>query len=154
MTATTEVRMRRLEQRDLEQVLRLDRASSGETRAGFFERRLKAEQQWPDAYFSCVAEQDGAVVGFVLGHLLEGEFGVKGTVAVLDAIAVASEHQRRGLGRTLMSEFDRSAIERGAREMRTQAQWNQPGLVEFFSAAGFRLAPRIVLERPTEFVNF
>lgn len=154
MTATTEVRMRRLEQRDLEQVLRLDRTSSGETRTGFFERRLQAEQQRPEGFFSSVAEQGGEVVGFVLGHLLEGEFGVKGTVAVLDAIAVAPDYQRRGLARTLMAEFDRSAIERGAKEMRTQAQWNQPGLVEFFSAAGFRLAPRIVLERPTEFVNF
>ena len=42
----------------------------------------------------------------------------------------------------------------GASEMRTQAQWDRPGLVEFFSAAGFRLSPRLVLERPTEYVNF
>ena len=32
--------------------------------------------------------------------------------------------------------------------MRTQAQWDRPGLVEFFSAAGFRLSPRLVLEAP------
>ncbi|MGL1832153.1 GNAT family N-acetyltransferase [Rhodocyclaceae bacterium SMB388] len=154
MTSSNDLRLRRLEQRDIEQLVRLDRASSGEARNGFFERRLRAETTWPDGFFSCVAEQGDAVVGFILGHLLDGEFGVRSRVAVLDAISVDPAHQRHGLARTLMSEFDRSAVERGAKEMRTQAQWDQPGLVEFFSAAGFRLAPRVVLERPTEFVNF
>ena len=89
-----------------------------------------------------------------LGHLLDGEFGGLERVAVLDAVAIDPAAQRQGLARKLVGEFDRNARERGASEMRTQAQWDRPGLVEFFSAAGFRLSPRLVLERPTEYVNF
>jgi predicted N-acetyltransferase YhbS len=35
---------------------------------------------------------------------------------------------------------------RGGRELRTQARWNQRGLIDFFSGTGFSLAPRLVLE--------
>ena len=101
-----------------------------------------------------MAERGGEVAGFLLGHLLDGEFGGLERVAVLDAVAIEPSAQRQGLARKLVGEFDRSARERGASEMRTQAQWDRPGLVEFFSAAGFRLSPRLVLERPTEYVNF
>ena len=101
-----------------------------------------------------VSGRGGEVAGFLLGHLLDGEFGGLERVAVLDAVAIDPAAQRQGLARKLVGEFDRSARERGASEMRTQAQWDRPGLVEFFSAAGFRLSPRLVLERPTEYVNF
>ncbi|NMG02316.1 GNAT family N-acetyltransferase [Azoarcus taiwanensis] len=155
MTATDNgVSMRPMVASDLEQIVRLDRTTGGEARTGFFERRLRAEQARPEGFFSCVAQSGDQVAGFILGHLLDGEFGVKGKVAVLDAIGVDPALRRRGLARTLLGEFDRSALARGASEMRTQAEWDQPGLVEFFSAADFRLAPRVVLERPTEFVSF
>ena len=154
MTANTEIKLRPLAAGDLAAVTRLDATNGGESRAGFFERRLQAEQHSPGGFFSCVAERGGEVAGFLLGHLLDGEFGGLERVAVLDAVAIDPAAQRQGLARKLVGEFDRSARERGASEMRTQAQWDRPGLVEFFSAAGFRLSPRLVLERPTEYVNF
>lgn len=155
MTANTETRLRPLAAGDVDRLTRLDAMTSGGgSRTSFFERRLKAEQARAEGFFSCIAERGGNIVGFALGHLLDGEFGVKGRVAVLDAIAVDPGAQRQGVARALMEEFDRVARARGANEMRTQAQWNQPALVEFFAAAGFCLAPRVVLERPTEYVNF
>ncbi len=153
MTANTEIKLRPLAAGDLAAVTRLDATNGGESRAGFFERRLQAEQQSPAGFFSCVAERGGEVAGFLLGHLLDGEFGGLERVAVLDAVAIDPAAQRQGLARKLVGEFDRNARERGASEMRTQAQWDRPGLVEFFSAAGFRLSPRLVLERPTEYVK-
>lgn len=154
MTANTDIKLRPLAVGDLAAVTRLDMTNGGESRAGFFERRLKAEQQGPEGFFSCVAERGGNVTGFLLGHFLDGEFGGLGRVAVLDAVGIDPAAQRQGLARSMVAEFDRVARERNAGEMRTQAQWDLPGLVEFFSAAGFRLSPRIVLERPTEYVNF
>lgn len=154
MTANTDITLRQLAASDLAAVTRLDATNGGDSRAGFFERRLKGEQQDPEGFFSCVAERNGQVAGFLLGHFLDGEFGVQGRVAVLDAVAIDPGAQRQGLARSMVTEFDRAARERNAGEMRTQAQWDRPGLVEFFSAAGFRLSPRLVLERPTEYVNF
>ncbi|MER2554505.1 MAG: GNAT family N-acetyltransferase [Thauera sp.] len=154
MTANTELKLRPLAVGDLAAVTRLDATNGGESRTGFFERRLKAEKQGPEGYFSCVAERGGQVMGFLLGHFLDGEFGGQDRVAVLDAVGIDPAARRQGLARSMVADFDRVARGRGAGEMRTQAQWDRPGLVEFFSAAGFRLSPRIVLERPTEYVNF
>ena len=36
------------------------------------------------------------------------------------------------------------------RELRTQADWTEHGIAAFFAASGFRLSPRVVLQRALE----
>jgi GNAT superfamily N-acetyltransferase len=100
-----------------------------------------------DGSVALAAERDGALVGFALAHVLDGEFGGTARVGVLDAIGV--EHAARGAGvaTQLIEALEGSLRDRGARELRTQADWADHGLEAFFAAAGFRLAPRLVLER-------
>jgi len=135
--------------RDLDAVVALDRARGGRTRHGFFVKRWRAIETHPDAFVSIVAESPGGVAGYVLAHIIRGEFGADAPAAVLDAIAVAPTHAERGLGRDLISALVEAARHRGAREIRTQARWDESGLVQFFARSGFALAPRVVLERDT-----
>jgi GNAT superfamily N-acetyltransferase len=61
-----------------------------------------------------VAEQDGQVVGYLLGfeHL---SFYANGPVAWVEEITVGARHRQRGVGRLLMQEFEGWAAARGAR---------------------------------------
>jgi GNAT superfamily N-acetyltransferase len=75
-------------------------------------------------------------------------------VAVLDAFGVAPEARHRGIGHALFAALEAALRRRGARELRTQASWQDGELLRLFEAAGFALAPRLVLERPTADLAF
>ncbi len=141
--------LRPVEEGDLESVIALDRSHSGQSRRGFFEKRWRAMAREPEAFISLAAEQENALLGFVLAHVLDGEFGGSERVAVLDAVGVANDTRGKGIGSSLMQGLVDEVRDRGGRELRTQARWDQRGLLEFFAKAGFRLAPSVVLERST-----
>lgn len=139
---------------DLEQVVELDRAIGQVSRRGFFDKRLEAQQRDPESFLSLAAVDDGRIVGIALAHLLDGEFGGSATVAVLDALSVRRDHQSSGIGHALMDALCAAARGRGAEEMQTQAGWDEPALLGFFSAVGFSLAPRLVLERAASLTDY
>ena len=64
----------------------------------------------------------------------------------LDAIGVDPGSQGRGIGRQLLAGLDEVLRHKGVHEMHTQEAWTNHELMRFFDAAGFRLAPRQVLE--------
>ena len=141
--------LRPAEDSDLESVITLDRGHSGQSRRGFFEKRWRAMARAPEAFISLAAEQENSLVGFVLAHVLDGEFGGSERVVVLDAVGVANDHQQKGIGSHLMRGLIEQVRAHGGHELRTQARWDQRGLLDFFAKAGFRLAPSVVLERGT-----
>ena len=144
-----ELALRPAREDDLESVIALNRSHSGQSRRGFFEKRWQAMARAPEAFISLAAEQENALAGFVLAHVLDGEFGGSERVVVLDAVGVANDARGIGIGSSLMQALVDQVRERGAGELRTQARWDQRGLLEFFAKAGFRLAPSVVLERST-----
>ena len=75
-------------------------------------------------------------------------------MAVLDALAVAHGERSYGVGSRLLEALVERVRRRGAAELRTQVDWRQPALLEFFSRAGFQLSPRTVLERGTQAYDF
>jgi len=141
--------LRPAEDSDLESVIALDRGHSGQSRRGFFEKRWRAMARAPEAFISLAAERENDLVGFVLAHVLDGEFGGNERVVVLDAVGVADNRQGKGIGSRLMQGLVDQVRAHGGRELRTQARWDQRGLLDFFAKAGFRLAPSVVLERST-----
>jgi predicted N-acetyltransferase YhbS len=146
MTAAT-TRARELTARDLDAVVRIDCAASGRSRPAFYRKRFGALGEDPRAGVALAAERGGELVGFAFASLLDGEFGGRAPSGVLDALAIAQESRGAGVASALVGELERALAARGARELRTQAEWTEHDLVGFFSAAGFRLAPRVVLER-------
>ena len=133
---------------DFERVVAIDRAIVGRSRRGFYEKRLAATRQTPAAFIALGAHRDGRLEGFVLAAILDGEFGGRAPVAVLDAIGVDPAAQGRGAGHALTKALDAAMRQRGVRELQSETAWANDALLRFFAAAGFKLAPRLILERP------
>jgi predicted N-acetyltransferase YhbS len=133
---------------DAERVIAIDRTHSGHSRRRFFEKRFAAAASRPDEYVHIGAMRGGVMRGFAIVRILRGEFGHERAVAVLDAIGVAAESQERGIGQALIEELGKTMRRKGVRSLQTQADWTNHDLLGFFHAAGFKLAPRLVLQRP------
>ena len=140
--------VRALAPADLGRVVDIDRAATGGSPRGFFEKRLAAAERAPKAYVTLGFVENGQVEGFVMAHILDGEFGGREPVAVLDAIAVSPAARGHGGAHALMAALADVARRRGARELRTQVLWSDQPLVHFLTAAGFALGHRLVLQRP------
>jgi len=149
-----QISVRATEAGDLDAVVALDGAYSGQSRRGFFTKRHAAMARHPEHFIELVAEVDGRFAGFAAARVLDGEFGTTAPVATLDALGVKQEHAHHGVGAGLMRTLKDIARERGATELRTRVHWQHSDLLGFLAGEGFELAPRVVLERDTESPRF
>ena len=132
---------------DFERVVQIDRELSGMSRRGFFEKRLRCAKAYPKAFVSLGYEEDGVLEGFVMAHLLDGEFGGTEPAGILDAIGTTEKVRGHGGARALLGQLIEKLKGRGAMEFRTQLLWQDQALIQFFASAGFVLSPRLVLGR-------
>jgi L-amino acid N-acyltransferase YncA len=132
---------------DLDRLVAIDSAHVSESRRRFFEKRLNHIRDHPEDFVHVGVVRDGALVGFAVARIMRGEFGRDQATATLDAVGVMTESQERGVGRSLMSGLIAAMREKGVQSLQSQADWTQHALLRFFDASGFRLAPRMMLER-------
>ncbi len=147
LAATMDNTVRPLRSADLERVIAINSAHVGEPRRRFFEKRLSHAKQHPDDYVHLGIARNGTLVGFAFARVLHGEFGREQASATLDAVGVEHDSRERGVGRALMAGLIRLLRERGVQSLQSQADWTNHPLLRFFDSSGFRLAPRLVLER-------
>jgi ribosomal protein S18 acetylase RimI-like enzyme len=144
-----EVSIRPMRQTDLPIIVELDAHVFGSTRPSYFERRLvvldSADAQ-TRAIFLVAVYQD-QVMGFVMGTLAYGEFGLTQVTAILDSIAVYPGYQHQGIGQKLTEAFMKQSAFQGASSVYTLVNWDNWTLLKVFHALGFELASTIPLER-------
>jgi GNAT superfamily N-acetyltransferase len=133
---------------DVERVIAIDRAHTGYSRRRFFDKRFAAAKAHPDDFVHIGVMRGGMLRGFATARIVQGEFGRQDAIAVLDGLGVAPESQERGVGHELIDELVRLTRGKGVFSLQSEAEWKNHELVRFFDASGFRLAPRLVLERP------
>jgi ribosomal protein S18 acetylase RimI-like enzyme len=92
-------------------------------------------------------EEDGTVVGFVMGELYMGEYGIFQEEARLDTIGVDPDYQHKGIGKQLINEFMDHLKRLGVQKINTLVDWNDSMLMQFFSANQFSPSKSINLER-------
>ena len=110
-----------------------------------FEKLFKSRDYLP---VSLVAEEkDGTVVGFVMGEIYMGEYGLFQEEATLDTIGVDPDHQHKGIGEHLINEFMDHLKKVGVQKINTLVAWNDTKLINFFSANQFSPSKTINLER-------
>ncbi len=138
---------------DLERVIDIDAQFVGRRRDGFFRKRLEAAlaDQGGFAYLACDVE--GALQGYLLARLQDGEYGAAGRSASMDAIGVDSTSGRQGLGRSLLAALDEILRHKGIGEVYTQAEWSNIAMLRFFAGTNFSLAPRHILERDAGYLD-
>lgn len=139
--------VRVMKREDLGPIIDIDAQVLGKRRPEYYERKMVlALDDTSQLVTSLVAEQEGQVIGFIMGNVYLGEFGIPESVAVLDTIGVHPEYQGQGLGRTLMEEFVTHARAAGVKAIHTMVNWNDWDLLRFFEAVGFAPAKTVNLE--------
>lgn len=110
-----------------------------------FEKLFNSKDYLPA---SMVAEAaDGTVVGFVMGELYMGEYGIFQEKATLDTIGVDPNYQHKGIGEQLINEFMDHLKKLGVQKVNTLVDWNDSKLIHFFSTNKFSPSKTINLER-------
>ncbi len=135
-----EVRIRALEDTDIGDITALDEKLGGKYRPEVWERRLGYYMRRdPDS--SSVAEADGRVVGFMLGEVRSGEFGLEEPTGWIEVLGVDPDYRGSAVGRRLAERVLESFRARGATHVRTLVDEEMAGIGDFFVALGFEPAP-------------
>jgi predicted N-acetyltransferase YhbS len=140
------IKLRPLAAGDLGAVVEIDESISGRTRRSYFERRLAAALRAPKLHAQFAAEDDAGLAGYVLGRVLEGEFGRIEPAMRLEVVGVKREARGRGLGLALERAIGDESRRRGLKEMRTGASWRDHQMLRFLDAAGYRLGRNQVVD--------
>jgi ribosomal protein S18 acetylase RimI-like enzyme len=147
---TDDVLVRSMRREDLQRVVAIDAGASGAARPEYFARLVERALERAHLQVSLVAEMEGRVVGFLVGSLFYGEFGVPEASATIDAVGVDPAWRRRHVGRALMRQFRRNLAALRVDRVRTEVRWDDFDLLAFLRVEGFAPAPRVCLERPLD----
>jgi ribosomal protein S18 acetylase RimI-like enzyme len=134
--------VRVMKQEDMPAVVEIDSMAQDSPRSEYLQTKLVTG-------ISMVAEMDTKIVGFVMGAINRGEFGIPEKVATIDTVGVHPEFQNAGVGRVLIEEFVNHTRQAGAQRIRTLVDWSrQWDIMGYFRSSGFTPAgSSIVLER-------
>jgi predicted N-acetyltransferase YhbS len=134
--------VRVMKQEDIPAVVEIDSLAQASPRSEYLQTKLVTG-------ISMVAEMDTKIVGFVMGAMNRGEYGIPEKIATIDTVGVHPEFQQAGVGRVLIEEFITHTRQAGARRIRTLVDWSrQWDVMGYFRASGFiPSGSSIVLER-------
>lgn len=140
--ATSQVQVRPANELDIADIVRIDERIGGEYRPEVWERRLGYYiRRDPDASVVAV-DGDGRVVGFMLGEVRSGEFGLEHPTGWIEVLGVDPDFRGKAAGRRMADTMLDHFRERGATEVRTLVDTEQMGDVAgFFRSLGFEPAP-------------
>lgn len=145
----TEFNIRLMKAGDFDAVVAIDEKVLKSARPEYYE--MKFEKLFESTDYlptSLVAEtQDGTVVGFVMGALFMGEYGIFQEEASLDTIGVDPDCQQKGIGKLLVDEFIEHLKTLGVQKINTLVDKNDSKLMNFFSTNRFKPSKSINLER-------
>jgi ribosomal protein S18 acetylase RimI-like enzyme len=143
------IKNRLLKADDFDAVVKIDQKVLDASRVEYYE--LKFDQYFKSRDYlptSLVAEdEDGNLVGFIMGKLYMGEYGIFQEEASLDTIGVDPDYQNQGIGEKLMDELIDHLRELGVQKVNTLVGWADTKLIHFFSANKFSPSKTIYLER-------
>jgi len=143
------IKIRLMKAGDFNAVVKIDEKVVRSARPEYYE--MKFEKLFGTSDYlpaSLVAElEGGTVVGFVMGEIYMGEYGIFREEATLDTIGVDPAYQQRGIGEQLINEFMDHLKKVGVQKVNTLVAWNDAKLIHFFSSNRFSPSKTINLER-------
>ena len=143
------VKIRLMKAEDYDAVVGIDAKVLKSSRPEYYNVKFEKLFQTKDYLpASLVAEEeDGTVVGFVMGEIYMGEYGIFQEEATLDTIGVDPDCRQKGIGRQLINEFMAHLRKLGVKKISTRVAWNDSKLIHFFSTNQFGPSKTIYLER-------
>jgi ribosomal protein S18 acetylase RimI-like enzyme len=144
--AAPNVVIRPLSDTDIEGITRIDEKVGGTYRPDFWEERV-AYYLRRDPESSRVAEIGGEVVGFMLGDVRGGEFGLEETSGWIERFGVDPAHRGKGIARQLFEALAGHFKASGAKNLRTFVDAAQDDNAKFLAALGFGPSRLTALEK-------
>jgi len=139
------MRVRPLDELDIESIVKIDERITGQYRPEFWEERIVYYlRRDPEA--SQVAEVDGKVVGFMLGDIRAGEFGLEAPSGWIERFGIDPDHRGRDLGTRLFDAIRTHFRESGVSAIRTLVDTSEAGVAGFLTSLGFTPSPLQALE--------
>ena len=109
-----------------------------ETAMSYYKRAQKIAEEHTvrnrDASF--VAELEGEVVGYMIGYILPGGFGMKKS-AWIAMLGVRPKYMGQGIGEQLANTIFEHSKREGIHTIYTSVRWESPDLLSFFKRLGF-----------------
>ena len=133
---TSAVKIRPLDELDLNGIVRIDERISGIYQPEIWEARVMYYTR-RDPGASQVAEIDGKVVGFMFGDLRAGEFGLEERSGWIERFGIDPDHRGRDLGRRMFEAIQQYFQAEGAKSVRTLVDDKDAALTGFLGAIGF-----------------
>lgn len=133
------MRIRPIEELDIDSVVGIDEKIHGQYRPEVWERRIGYYLR-RDPEGSVVAETDGPdsqVIGFMLGEVRSGEFGLEEPTGWIEVLGVDPDHRGKSVGRKLADAMLEHFRTRGAKSVRTLVDEDRGELQGFFQSLGF-----------------
>lgn len=100
------------------------------------ETRERLARMTPDYYHTLVAEDEGAVVGFI-GLMILPVYEYPEPVGWILALSVGADQRRGGVGRTLMAAAEALAAEHGVKDVRLHSGLHRAQAHSFYEALGY-----------------
>jgi ribosomal protein S18 acetylase RimI-like enzyme len=88
-----------------------------------------------------VAEANGKVVGFMLGEVRSGEFGLEEPTGWVEVLGVDPDLRGQAIGRRMAEQMLNHFRQSGATKVRTLVDETMGEIGEFFTRLGFEAAP-------------
>jgi ribosomal protein S18 acetylase RimI-like enzyme len=134
---------------DINMVSIVESSLTGSPRRAFLEKRLAVATAMPEGFITCAALEGEKLAGYGFARILEGEFGAKSAIAVLDDIGVDLAYRGKGIGKSVLSGIERRMKNKNVFTLQTQIAWSNHSMVRFFASGGFTLAAGQIIERDT-----
>ena len=144
------IAVRALTAGDLGAVLAIDAAIEGRSRRSYIERRLRAARREPRLHAQFAAVDRRGLVGYLLGRVLEGEFGRDERALRIELVGVSGDSRGRGIGAQLFGALVAWSARHRIQALRTQASWRDHTMLGWLDAMGFALDRGQVLECPVD----
>ncbi len=133
---------------DLQSIIDIDSRVTGFERVSYYERKMASMLDHRRSITtSFVGEYEGKVIGFIMGNIYTGEFGIPQTTASLDTIGIDPEYGKQGIGNLLFEEFVSNVRAAGVENIQTLVDWNDQQLLTFFNKCGFMPSKTLNLEK-------
>ncbi len=143
------INIRLMKADDFDAVVAIDEKVLKASRPKYYE--IKFDMLFKTSNFlpvSLVAEaEDGTVVGFVMGEIYIGEYGISQEGSTLDTIGVDPDYQQQGIGEQLINEFAKHLGTLDVETMHTLVDSDDNKLIHFFNKNHFSPSKTINLER-------
>jgi ribosomal protein S18 acetylase RimI-like enzyme len=144
---TSSVSIRPLDELDISDIVRIDERILGTYRPEVWERRIGYYLR-RDPETSVVALLEGRVVGFMLGEVRSGEFGLEEPTGWVEVLGVDPDCRGQAVGRRMADAILEHFRVKGARSVRTLVDEENGELCGFFGSLGFEPSSLRAFTRP------